>query len=98
MVKVQEILTESFERKMNILTLLNDGAFLVSCPTPTSCNRPSTYQLQKGVVRALFYMPLYKFLLNLLNVLVQIANKMGLQKKHLSHAMPRHTIPSLWSA
>jgi hypothetical protein len=30
---------------------------------------------------ALFYMPLYTFLHNLLNVLVQIANKMGLQKK-----------------
>jgi hypothetical protein len=30
---------------------------------------------------ALFYMPLYKFLHNLLNVLVKIANKMGLWKK-----------------
>jgi hypothetical protein len=30
---------------------------------------------------ALFYMPLYTFLHNLLNVLVQITNKMGLQKK-----------------
>jgi hypothetical protein len=29
------------------------------------------------------YMPLYTFLHNLLNVLVQIANKMGLQKKML---------------
>jgi hypothetical protein len=30
--------------------------------------------------RALFYTPLYTFLHNLLNVLVQIANKMGTQK------------------
>jgi hypothetical protein len=30
---------------------------------------------------ALFYMPLYTFLHSLLNVLVQIANKIGLQKK-----------------
>jgi hypothetical protein len=30
---------------------------------------------------ALFYMPLCMFLLSLLNVLVQIANKMGLQIK-----------------
>jgi hypothetical protein len=30
---------------------------------------------------ALFYIPLYMFIHNLLNVLVQIANKMGLQKK-----------------
>jgi hypothetical protein len=30
---------------------------------------------------ALFYMPLYTSLHNLLNVLVQAANKMGLQKK-----------------
>jgi hypothetical protein len=30
---------------------------------------------------ALFYMPLYTFLHNLLNALVQIANKMGLQEK-----------------
>jgi hypothetical protein len=29
---------------------------------------------------ALFYMPLYTFIHSLLNVLVQIANKMGLQK------------------
>jgi hypothetical protein len=31
--------------------------------------------------RILFYMPLFTFLHNLLNALVQIANKMGLQKK-----------------
>jgi hypothetical protein len=30
--------------------------------------------------RALFYISLYTFIHNLLNVLVQIANKMGLQK------------------
>jgi hypothetical protein len=30
--------------------------------------------------QALFYMPLYTFIHNLLNVLVQIAHKMGLQK------------------
>jgi hypothetical protein len=30
---------------------------------------------------ARFYMPLYTFLHNLLNVLVQIANKMGLRRK-----------------
>jgi hypothetical protein len=30
---------------------------------------------------ALFYMPLYTFIHNLLNVLVQIANKMGFKKK-----------------
>jgi hypothetical protein len=30
---------------------------------------------------ALFYMPLYTFIHNLLNVLVQTVNKMGLQKK-----------------
>jgi hypothetical protein len=29
-------------------------------------------------------MPLYKFIQNFLNVLVQIANKMGLQKKKLN--------------
>jgi hypothetical protein len=32
---------------------------------------------------ALLYMPLYTFLHNLLNVLIQIANKMGLQEKIL---------------
>jgi hypothetical protein len=31
---------------------------------------------------ALFYMPLYTFLHSLLNVLVQIANKMGLQNEN----------------
>jgi hypothetical protein len=31
--------------------------------------------------RALFHMPLYTSIHNLLDVLVQIANKMGLQKK-----------------
>jgi hypothetical protein len=31
---------------------------------------------------ALFYMPLYTFSHNLLNVVVQIANKMGLQKRY----------------
>jgi hypothetical protein len=36
--------------------------------------------------RALFYMPLYTFLHNLLNVLVKIANKMGLQKKIIAVA------------
>jgi hypothetical protein len=32
---------------------------------------------------ALFYMPLYTLLYNLLNVLVKIVNKMGLQKSYL---------------
>jgi hypothetical protein len=31
---------------------------------------------------ALFYMPLYKFLKNLLNVLVRIENEVGVQKKN----------------
>jgi hypothetical protein len=46
----------------------------------------------------LFYMPLYTFLHNLLNVLVQIANKMGLgkiglPKQPLLHSVPADTAP-----
>jgi hypothetical protein len=38
--------------------------------------------------RALFYMPPYTFIRNLLYVLVQIANKMGLQKQLFDSVMP----------
>jgi hypothetical protein len=50
---------------------------------------------------ALFYMPLYTFIHNLLNVLVQIANKMGIQKNvahgRTSLSPPPHPITvHLW--
>jgi hypothetical protein len=46
---------------------------------------------------ALFHMPLYKFLHNLLYVLVQIANKIGLHKKTnpFSDTMVLKSTPSL---
>jgi hypothetical protein len=48
---------------------------------PKSHKRPWTYYLQRSATEHSSTCYLHVFLLNLLNVLVQIANKMGLQKK-----------------
>jgi hypothetical protein len=44
--------------------------------------RSTTCLVTEERYSALFYMPLYKFLHNLLNELVQIANKIELQKEN----------------
>jgi hypothetical protein len=52
------------------------------CGAPSlTRSRVCSFQFLPGIVSALFYMPLYTFLHNLLNVPVQIANRMALQKK-----------------
>jgi hypothetical protein len=48
---------------------------------PTSHKRPWTLLVTEERFWTLFYMPLYTCLHNLLNVLVQSANKMGLRKQ-----------------
>jgi hypothetical protein len=50
-------------------------------PNARSDKKPRTYQLQEERYSALFYMPLYTSSHNSFNVLVQIANRMGQQKK-----------------
>jgi hypothetical protein len=63
---------------------------------PKSHNRPRTQLAREECYRALVYMPLYTFLHNLLNVLVQIANKMGMQKKKKKDMMLHQLLGIVW--
>jgi hypothetical protein len=53
---------------------ITEGSALSIC-----VNEALNLLVTEELYRALFYMPLYTFLHNFLNVLVQIANKMGFQ-------------------